>query len=127
MNKISEWLVALAWVTLGALLGGVLGFYLGFSMYGRVLGVYIPISDIFDSSNIILLGGIRNNIVMATSAGALIGAILGVVADALTSKREVAMPANNVNDELTKLFELKQNGAITNEEYEKLKKKVMGQ
>ena len=113
---------------ISVLLFGVIGFFIGYILFGKVLGEYISLKylytepkDIFSIiTDEMILKSIREKILLSTGMGGIVGLILGLVSPSKPKRNETSINS----DELAKLFELKQRGAISEDEYNEQKSKL---
>lgn len=68
-------------ILLFILIFAVIGFFIGYIMFGDVFGVQISLGDIFSSSSVgldkLIIAPIQNKIIISTIAGGIIGAVIG--------------------------------------------------
>ena len=132
IKPIASTLNAFVLVVISILIGGVLGFFVGYLMYGQILGVSIPLdtilSNIFNNSSFanILLGSIKQKIIISTILGAVLGLIVLIIAESVGSKSKKNNKSSiSTSDEILKLNSLKEKGIISVQEFDEQKKKLL--
>lgn len=128
MQAIIKIFIEIVTIIFIAIFGGVIGFFFGYSNNASVLGYKIPLDILFsDNPNFkfgdFILERIREKILISTIIGILLSVIIYIIAYYILKKKR-ALPTS-IGIELEKLFELKEKGMISNDEFESLKKRIM--
>ncbi|MCW3123429.1 MAG: hypothetical protein JWQ38_2921 [Flavipsychrobacter sp.] len=123
-NFLGNLLTAIVWILLGA--AG--GFFIGYLMYGQILGVNIPINAFFSLDSDIanyILQPIKEKVYISTGIGTVAGILIYLIMPSDNDSSNKNNPSISTSDELLKLYELKEKGAINEQEYETQKKRLL--
>jgi hypothetical protein len=129
VKPITSYANSLAAGIISILVGSIVGFFVGYLMYGQILGVSVPISSIFSNNSDlenIFLGSIKQKVCISSIIGGVLGLIIYIIADSVgNNSKKKNNSTLSTSDELLKLNELKEKGIITSQEFDKQKQKIL--